>query len=209
MSPRLVVTGTDTEIGKTVFAAALTQALGADYWKPVQSGLEEETDSERVARLTGCTVHPERYRLKTPASPHLAAALDGIAIDPDSLGPPGTGRPLVIEGAGGVLVPLVGETLYADIFARWALPVVLCARTSLGTINHSLLSIEALRARGVPILGVAFIGDANEDSEATIARIGRVRRLGRLPRLPHVDGPALAAAFAAGFDVADFEGGSA
>jgi len=205
MSPRIVVTGTDTDIGKTIFAAALTQALGADYWKPVQAGLDGETDSERVARLSGCHVHPERYRLATPASPHLAAALDGEEIDLDRLVLPATERPLVVEGAGGVLVPLVGDTLYAEVFARWRLPVVLCARTSLGTINHSLLSIEALRVRAVPILGIAFIGEANEDSEATITRIGRVRRLGRLPMLPQVDGPALAAAFRAGFDIADFE----
>lgn len=202
---RIVVTGTDTDVGKTIFAAALVQALRADYWKPVQAGLDGETDSEKIARLTGCTVHPERYRLNTPASPHHAAALDGIEIDPEVLTPPETARPLVIEGAGGALVPLVGDTLYADLFARWRFPAVLCARTSLGTINHSLLSIEALRARAVPILGVVFIGAANEDSEATIARIGHVRRLGRLPILPHIDGAALAQAFDEGFEIADFE----
>ena len=203
MTVRLIVTGTDTGIGKTMFAAALTRALGAAYWKPVQSGLDGETDSEAVARLTaGAPIHPEAYRLAAPLSPHRAAALDGVAIDPAVLTPPPGA--LVIEGAGGVLVPLAGDLLQADMFARWRLPAVLCARTALGTINHSLLSIEALRARGVPILGVAFIGDANPDSEATVARLGRVRRLGRLPWLDAVDADSLAAAFAGNFDSADF-----
>jgi dethiobiotin synthetase len=110
----------------------------------------------------------------------------------------------VIEGAGGVLVPVTRDLLYADLFARWQLPVVLVARTALGTINHSLLSIEALRARGIALHGVAFVGDANEDSEATIAAIGSVRRLGRLPRLDALDRETLSQAFAAQFRVEDF-----
>ncbi|NIJ66966.1 dethiobiotin synthetase [Sphingomonas leidyi] len=200
---RIVVTGTDTDIGKTVFAAGLAGALGAAYWKPVQSGLEGASDAERVAALSGAATLPEAYRLNTPCSPHLAAEIDGVAIDPARLNPPAI-DPLVIEGAGGVLVPVTRELLYADLFARWRLPVVLVARTALGTINHSLLSIEALRARGVPILGVAFVGEANEDSEATIAAIGGVRRLGRLPILDPLDRPALAAAFARAFTLTDF-----
>lgn len=195
---RIVVTGTDTDIGKTVFAAGLAGALGATYWKPIQSGLDGGSDGERVAALSGVTVLPEAYRLATPCSPHLAAEIDGVAIDPGRLVPPDI-DPLVIEGAGGVLVPVTRELLYADLFARWSLPTVLVARTALGTINHSLLSIEALRARGVPILGVAFVGEANEDSEATIAAIGGVRRLGRLPILDSLDRPTLAAAFAQAF----------
>jgi len=195
---RIVVTGTDTDIGKTVFAAGLAGALGTTYWKPIQSGLDGGSDGERVAALSGATVLPEAYRLATPCSPHLAAEIDGVTIDPDRLMPPDI-DPLVIEGAGGVLVPVTRELLYADLFARWGLPAVLVARTALGTINHSLLSIEALRARGVPILGVAFVGEANEDSEATIAAIGGVRRLGRLPILDPLDRPTLAAAFTQAF----------
>jgi dethiobiotin synthetase len=195
---KVVVTGTDTDIGKTVFAAGLAGALGATYWKPVQAGLDGGGDAERVAALSGATVLPEAYRLATPCSPHLAAEIDGVTIDPDRLTPPDI-DPLVIEGAGGALVPVTRELLYADLFARWGLPTVLVARTSLGTINHSLLSIEALRARKVPILGVAFVGEANEDSEATIAAIGKVRRLGRLPILATLDRPTLAAAFAQAF----------
>ncbi len=115
----------------------------------------------------------------------------------------------MIEGAGGILVPLTPDTVFADVFRLWRLPVVVCARTALGTINHSLLSIEALRARGIPILGFAFIGEANEDSEATIARIGEVRRLGRLPMLDPLTPETLASAFAANFRLSDFQRASA
>lgn len=207
MSLRLIVSGTDTNIGKTIFSAALAAALDADYWKPVQAGLDGETDSQLVARLGGLPperIHPEAYRLELPASPHRAAAAENIAIDPEALAPPSAPNSLVIEGAGGLLVPLNDETLFANVFARWKFPLVLCARTELGTINHSLLSIEALRVRGIPVLGIAFIGEANEDSEATIARLGQVKRLGRLPWLAPLDRDTLAAAFAAHFNLADF-----
>ena len=205
----IVVTGTDTDIGKTVFAAALVSALGASYWKPVQAGTDEHgrSDSARVAMLAGASptrIVPEAYRLNTPCSPHRAAEIDGVAIDPDRLVLPAVEGPLVIEGAGGVLVPLTRSLVYADVFARWACPVVLVARTALGTINHSLLSIEALRARGVRVLGVAFVGAANPDSEATIADLGKVRRLGRLPMLDAVDESALRDAFHANFAIEDF-----
>jgi len=177
----IVVTGTDTGIGKTVAAAALALRLGAAYWKPVQAGLDEETDSEAVARLAGVEVLPEAYRLNTPCSPHRAAEIDGVTIDPERLTPP-PGR-LVIEGAGGALVPLTRELVYADLFARWELPVVVVARTTLGTINHSLLTIEALRARSIWVGGVLFSGNAMPDSEATICAMGKVRSLGRIPTL--------------------------
>jgi dethiobiotin synthetase len=177
----IVVTGTDTGIGKTVAAAALAWRLGASYWKPVQAGLDEETDSEVVVRLIGVEVLPEAYRLTTPCSPHRAAEIDGVTIDPSRLTPPG-GR-VVIEGAGGALVPLTRELVYADLFARWGLPVVVVARTTLGTINHSLLTIEALRARSIWVGGVVFSGDAMPDSEATICAMGKVRSLGRIPLL--------------------------
>jgi dethiobiotin synthetase len=205
--PRLIVTGTDTGIGKTVFSAALTAALGASYWKPVQSGLEEETDSEIVARLGRVPperILPEAYRLVTPASPHLAAEIDGVVIDHAALEPPAVAGPLVIEGAGGLLVPLDRRTLTIDLFARWGLPVVLCARTALGTINHTLLSVEALKARGMPLLGIAFIGEEKADSQRTIADFAGARVLGRLPPLDPLTPESLASAFSAGFSIRDF-----
>ncbi len=202
----IIVTGTDTDIGKTVFAAGLTAALGARYWKPVQAGLADGSDAASVVTLgvPADRVLPEAYRLTTPCSPHLAAEIDGVTIEPDQLALPEVDGALVVEGAGGVMVPVTRELIFADLFARWGKPVVLVARTGLGTINHSLLSIEALRNRGVPILGIAFVGDAVEDSEATIATLGKVRRLGRLPRLDPLDAATLAEAFAAAFDLEAF-----
>lgn len=207
MPPRIVVTGTDTGIGKTVFSAGLADWLGASYWKPVQAGLDEETDSETVARLgqlDGDRILAEAFRLKLPASPHHAAASEGVSIDIEALEPPATGRPLVIEGAGGVLVPLTPTATFADVFARWQFPVVLCARTALGTINHTLLSLEALRQRAVPVLGVAFIGDAEPETERVIAGMGDVRVLGRLPRLEPLTGATLRQSFRQCFSIEPF-----
>ena len=184
MTVRLVVSGTDTGIGKTVLCAALVDALGASYWKPVQAGIDGETDSEvvrRLGRLPPGRILPERWRLHTPVSPHRAAEIDGVAILPTALEPPLTNGPLIIEGAGGLLVPLTRGVLFADVFARWGFPLILCARTSLGTINHTLLSIEALRRRRIPLLGIAFVGEENADTERTIVDLGDARRLGRLP----------------------------
>ena len=207
MSQRIVVTATDTDVGKTIFSAALAGALNGTYWKPVQAGLADGTDSETVLALSGLPrdrVLPEAYRLNTPASPHLAAAIDNVVIDTAQLAPPKSDRRMIIEGAGGALVPLGGGLLFADMFARWGLDTVIVARTTLGTINHSLMTIEALRARKVPLLGIAFVGDANEDSEQTIAAIGHVKRLGRLPHLVPLNGDSLAAAFRENFNLADF-----
>ena len=206
-APVIVVTGTDTDVGKTVFSAALAGALGARYWKPVQAGVEPRGDADTVATLSGLPtdrILPEAYRLATPCSPHRAAEIDGLTIDPARLTLPEVDGPLVVEGAGGVMVPITPDLLFADLFARWACPVVLVARTALGTINHSLLSIEALRRRGVPILGIAFVGYEQPDSEATIARLGAGKRLGRLPLVDPLDAGTLAAAFAAHFDLDDF-----
>lgn len=204
---RFVITGTDTDIGKTVFAAALTQALDGCYWKPVQAGLDGETDAETVVRLAGLPpdrVLSEAWRLRTPASPHLAARIDGVKIDPAALVVPPCDRPLVIEAAGGALVPLTDDVLFADVFVRWDAPVIVCASTRLGTINHSLLTLEALRKRGAVVAGVAFIGAANESSEQAIIRFGEVRRLGCLPWLDPLSPESLAQAFAAAFDLEDF-----
>jgi len=207
MIPGFVITGTDTGIGKTVFAAALAGALDAVYWKPVQAGLDDGADAETVARLSGLPadrILPEAYRLTTPCSPHRSAKIDGVEIDPDRLKLPRLNRPLVIEGAGGALVPLTRSILYADMFAHWGLPVVIVARTTLGTINHSLMTIEVLRRRQILVHGIAFVGEANEDSEATICEIGEVRRLGRLAPLDPLNPAMLAQAFASGFEVVDF-----
>lgn len=203
----IIVSGTDTDVGKTIFAAALAGALRAAYWKPVQAGFDPVGDRETVAALSGLPEHcllPEAYRLSSPCSPHRAAEIDGITIDPARLKLPQPGGPLVVEGAGGVLVPLSDKLLFADVFAMWEKPVVLVARTALGTINHSLLSIEALRSRNVGLLGIAFVGDPEPESEAAIVRMGKVTRLGRLPWLDPLNAQTLAQAFSSNFELDDF-----
>ncbi|RVA17047.1 ATP-dependent dethiobiotin synthetase BioD [Mesorhizobium sp. M7D.F.Ca.US.004.03.1.1] len=210
MTKRIVITGTDTGIGKTVFSAGLAGLLDGFYWKPVQSGLDDETDSEVVARLAGLPpgrVLPEVYRLKEPLSPHRSAELDGVAIDVARLSLPVLPGPLVIEGAGGLMVPLNRQTRFIDIFAQWHLPVILCARTALGTINHTLLSIEALRARSIPLIGLAFIGDEVADTQRTIVEFSGVPQLGRLPLLDPLTRETLRDAMVAGFDLASIAGG--
>jgi dethiobiotin synthetase len=207
MRKRIVIVGTDTNVGKTVFSAALAGALGFSYWKPVQSGLEDETDSATVARLAGVAsdkILPEAYRLRLPASPHIAARAERLVIDPTRLTPPADVKELIIETAGGVMVPLTDDLLTIDLLAAWGFPVVLVARTALGTINHSLLTIEALQRRHIPILGVAFNGDAEPAPQETIGALGRVKILGRLPRLDPPGPETLRAAFAAAFRVEDF-----
>lgn len=210
MTKRIVITGTDTGIGKTVFSAGLAGQLDGFYWKPVQSGLDDETDSEVVARLSGLPagrVLPEVYRLRTPLSPHRSAEIDGVAIEAAKLSLPALPGPLVIEGAGGLMVPLNRQTRFIDIFAQWRMPVILCARTTLGTINHTLLSIEALRARSIPLIGIAFIGDEVADTQRTIVEFSGVRQLGRLPRIDPLTSETLREAIVAGFDLTAIAGG--
>jgi dethiobiotin synthetase len=209
MSPTILITGTDTGIGKTVFAAGLCDLLGASYWKPIQSGLEDETDSQLIARLAEIPtlrILPETYRLNAPLSPHRSAELDDLKIDSAGLTIPRVDGPLIIEGAGGLMVPLTRTDLFIDVFARWKIPTVLCARTGLGTINHTLLSLEALRIRNIPVLGVAFIGREMADTQKTIAEIGKVHILGRLPMLEALHSRSLLAAMHANFDPAQFIG---
>ncbi len=187
----IVVTGTDTGVGKSVLSALLLLALDGGYWKPIQAGTEEETDSEAIVRMTGLPIEriiPEAYRLAAPASPDQAAEREGVTIDLDTLNLPAGDRPLVVEGAGGVLVPVADGLTFADLFARWALPVVIAARSGLGTLNHTLLTLEALERRGVRAAGVVLIGDEHQANERSLGRytdvpiVGRVRRLERLDR---------------------------
>lgn len=207
----LIVSGTDTGVGKTVVSAMLMLALEAVYWKPVQSGTQDSTDRETVTALTSLSdehFRPERYVLTEPLSPHRAAELDGVQIDLSRLALPGdvpSNQWLIVEGAGGVLVPLTRSTLQIDLFARWRAPVVLVARTSLGTINHTLLSLEALRNRSIAVLGIVFVGEAMEDSERTIVELGRTKRLGRMPLLKPLDATSLRAVFDEHFHRRDFE----
>lgn len=197
MSGALIVSGTDTGIGKTVVAAGLAAALGTYYWKPVQAGIEDGTDAGEARTLGVPAAHilPEAYRLALPASPHLAAERESLTLEDARLALPPQ-RPLIVEGAGGLMVPLRRDPpwLMIDLFARWRAPVLLVTRPSLGTINHSLLSIEALRTRGMPVAGLLFVGDAHPDNEAVIPAMAGVRSFGRLPHLELLDAANLARA---------------
>lgn len=206
---RFVITGTGTDIGKTVFAAGLTGLIGADYWKPAQTGVTGDgpappnSDAAFVRDMTGARIHDSAVILPEALSPHRAAELAGVTLNPDAWAVPAA-DPLVIEGAGGVLVPITRQLLSADLFARWGIPVILVATTGLGTISHTVTAVESLRARSVALHGLAFVGDDNPDNIATIAELTGARVLGRLPRLDPLTPDSLRAAIAAAFDPQDF-----
>jgi dethiobiotin synthetase len=183
---QLVICGTDTDVGKTVVSALVVQGLGAQYWKPVQSGLEGGGDSGRLQtllQLPAARLLPEAYRLQTPVSPHWAAELEGTRIDPARLALPAVDGPLVVETAGGLLVPLRRDWLQIEQLAVWGLPVLLVARSGLGTLNHTLLSVEALRRRGIPLLGLVLNGPLHPDNPGTLAALAQTPVLAQLPPL--------------------------
>ena len=212
LTQTFILTGTDTGIGKTTVAAMLTLALDALYWKPIQAGTEQAgtgggTDTQRVQALTGMPAEhflSERYVLQHPLSPHRAAELDNLEIDTDNFPIPHTDKTLIIEGAGGLLVPLTRQKLQVDLFAAWNVPLILCARTGLGTINHTLLSMEALRRRDMRLHGLIFVGDENADNMRTIADFSGVRVLGHMPILNVIDRAALSHVFMQRFRKEDF-----
>ncbi|MEB3253450.1 MAG: dethiobiotin synthase [Synechococcus sp.] len=193
--PQLIVCGTDTDVGKTVVSAWLVQGLRAKYWKPVQSGLEEGGDRGRVMTLLDLPSErqlPEAYAFQQPVSPHWAAELDGVTLERSALDLPSVEGPLVIETAGGLMVPLTRDWLQIDQLQRWQRPVVLVARSGLGTLNHTLLSLEALRKRKVPVLGLVLNGPPHADNPTTLEQFGGVPVLGHLPPLNPLTAQALA-----------------
>ena len=199
------VTGTDTGIGKTVLSALLVAALDGMYWKPVQTGATEGTDRNSVRLWAACSEEKlltERYCLDPPVSPHLAAreARIRIALDDFELPAPIAGRPLIVEGAGGAMVPLNENDLMLDLMLRLGLPVIVAARTALGTINHSLLTLAALRAEGVNVHGIVMIGEENIENRRAIEHFGKVRVLGHIPVLRQISRASLLGVFDNNFD---------
>ena len=192
MARGLFVTGTDTGVGKTVVSAALLvryrRRFALRYWKPIQTGIEQDDDTADVRRLAACEAHEVRddgVRLRQPVSPHLAARLANVRIGLDAIGtlePEGPAR-WVVEGAGGVLVPINEADLMVDLMARLALPVVVVARATLGTINHTLLTLEALTSRGLRVAGVVMVGAPDGENRHAIESYGGTRVLGELPHL--------------------------
>jgi dethiobiotin synthetase len=191
---RLFITGIGTGVGKTVSAACVTEALLADYWKPVQAGIEEGTDTKTVGALLSNTTsvcHPEAYCLQEPASPHLAARMEQVKIDVDKIVQQAdqiqpSGRCLVIEGAGGLLVPLNDGVFMLDLIRRLQAGVIIVAQNYLGSINHSLLTARVLQYNKMPVLGWIFSGD-HHSNEDDVVRWSGWPRLGRIPAASDLD----------------------
>jgi dethiobiotin synthetase len=204
------VTGTDTNVGKTVLSALLVAALDAVYWKPVQTGASEGTDRESVRRWAEATddrLPQERYRFDPPVSPHLASREAGVRIALDAFILPAVpeARKWIVEGAGGVLVPLNERELMRDLIRQIGFPVIVAARTALGTINHTLLTLAALREARLGICGVALVGDENIENRRAIERYGDVRVLGHIPMLKKINRAALLDTYEKHFDHQAFQ----
>jgi|SRR5579864_7185059 len=203
MAQRYFVTGTDTGVGKTVLSALLCAALDASYWKPIQTGTEIDSDSRTVkllAELAEEKILAEAYQFAQAISPHLAARRAGARIDLAEIKLPAGDAPLIVEGAGGVFVPVNERELMVDAMRQLGLPVLLAARSSLGTINHTTLSLAGLRSAGVDIAGVVLIGAPNAENRAAIVEFGKVRVVGEIPWLAELNRTVLLEVFAARFD---------
>jgi dethiobiotin synthetase len=165
----LFITGIGTDVGKTVVAAVITKALEADYWKPVQCGDLNYSDSIKIARLTGLKTLPETYRLQAPMSPHAAAELEGIELSIAQIQLPKSDKPIFVEGAGGVMVPFNSKETYLDLMLKLRLPIVLVTRHYLGSINHTILSWKVLKEAGLNVVAVVISGTVHESTESYFA----------------------------------------
>jgi dethiobiotin synthetase len=186
---KLFITGISTDVGKTIASAIITESLEADYWKPIQAGDLENSDSHKIKSFLSnkkTVIHPNSYALNTPASPHLAAELDGIIIDLKKITEPKTANHLVIEGAGGIFVPLNENDCVVDLIQS-DYKVIVVSRHYLGSINHTLLTIEALQNRKIDIAGILFSGEKNKATEAIILNKTGVKYIGRIEQEPYFD----------------------
>jgi dethiobiotin synthetase len=186
---KIFITGISTDVGKTISSAIVVESLKADYWKPIQAGDLENSDSSKVKRLisnTTSVLFSNSYNLITPASPHLAAKIDGVEIKIESIKAPETKNNLVIEGAGGLFVPLNDHDCIIDII-KLEYKVILVSRHYLGSINHTILSIEALKNRGIEVGGIIFSGNKNDATEAIIQSKYNIPVIGRIAEEPYFD----------------------
>lgn len=184
------VSGIGTGIGKTLVSAILTEKLHADYWKPIQSGDLEHSDTETVESLISnqqTVLHPEAYRLTRPLSPHLSAKMDGISIDLQKINLPKTENSLIVEGAGGLMVPLNDNDLIIDLIKKLKLEMILVSENYLGSINHTLLSLAMLRLYNISVKGIIFNGEENEETQQYILNYTGVKLLGVLPKMEMVN----------------------
>ena len=190
MNKTYFITGIGTGIGKTIVSAILTEKLQADYWKPIQSGDLDNSDSLLVAQLVSnqkTVIHPEQFKLTQPLSPHLSARIDGIHIETAAIKTPETSNHLVIEGAGGLMVPINEEELMLDLIKTLNAKVIVVSQNYLGSINHTLLTLEVRKAREIEVEGLIFNGAANEESERYISTYSGIPILGRIPQLENLD----------------------
>lgn len=196
---KLFVTGTDTDIGKTVISSILVSGLKAEYWKPIQAGRDPITDTQFLKNTTGLPenyFHDESFNLTEPMSPHAAAEIDGVSIHFDNIHEPDMNTDhLVIEGAGGLIVPINGSQYVIDLIVHFGYPALLVAKSGLGTLNHTLLSLEAMTKRDIPVFGVVMVGDRHHSNEEAIIKYGNVKRLFRIPTLPDLTQKTVHAAF--------------
>lgn len=186
---KLFITGIGTDVGKTIASAIITEALEADYWKPIQAGDLDNSDSHKIQRYISndtTIIHENSYKLNTPASPHLAARLDGITIDLKKIIEPKTKNHLVIEGAGGLLVPLNDSDCIIDLIQK-DYKVIIVSRHYLGSINHTLLTFEALKSRNIKVAGIIFSGDENQSTETIILKKTNAKLIGRIENEPYFD----------------------
>jgi len=186
---KLFITGISTDVGKTIASAIIVEALQADYWKPIQAGDLDNSDSHKIKRYISndkTVIHENSYKLNTPASPHLAAELDGITIDLKQIKEPKTQNHLVIEGAGGLFVPINDTDCVIDLIQKDYKGIVV-SRHYLGSINHTLLTIEALKNKKINIAGIIFSGEENKSSESIILNKTGVKCIGRIEQEPYFD----------------------
>jgi dethiobiotin synthetase len=186
----IFITGNGTDIGKTIISAIITEHLEADYWKPVQSGELENTDTMKVKSLVSnskTVFHPEQFKLVQPLSPHASAEIDGVEIELEDFKLPSTTNHLVIEGAGGLMVPLNNKLLIADLITHFKSSVIVVSRNYLGSINHTLLTIQELRSRNIPIIGIVFNGEHNPQTENFILQYTQLPLLFRVEMEEQID----------------------
>lgn len=209
MDKAIFITGTDTNVGKTLLSALLCAALPGRYWKPIQTGARETIDSEQVKSWAGLEddrVLTESYLLDEPVSPHLAARLAGREITLEKIKLPAldSGLPLIVEGAGGIMVPINSHQFMTDLIRHLNLPIVLAARSTLGTINHSLLSLRHLRNEGIRVLGVVLLGPQNHENKKAIEHYGGARVIGEIPMLETINRETLCEVYRRHFNKEDF-----
>ena len=194
-SKRIIICGTDTDVGKTIVSSFFVQGLKGIYWKPIQSGTEEGTDTKTVCNLLNLEPNrylSERYKFKAPVSPHWAAEQESGFIEPSNLKLPDLDELIIIETAGGLMVPLNRDWLQIDQLKAWGAPIILVARTGLGTLNHTLLSLEALKRRNLKVLGIVLNGPPHKDNPKTLEQFGDTQILATLPVFDEINANVLA-----------------